>query len=61
MEAAVYCIFHLTCVSDFPSAGAPDRGGEPGRGWEVAGVREGELCAVHLQWELELGHAQRQH
>ena len=48
-------------VSDLPSVRAPGGGGEPARGGHAAGVGAGQLCAVHLQRELELGDAPPQH
>ena len=47
--------------SDLPSVRASGGGGEPEGGGHAARVRAGQLCALHIQRELELGDAQGEH
>ena len=46
---------------DLPSVRASGGGGELEGGGHAARVRAGQLCALHIQRELELGHAQGEH
>ena len=61
------CLCTLTVLnfpllfSDLPSVRASGGGGEPEGGGHAARVRAGQLCALHIQRELELGHAQGEH
>jgi len=46
-------------VADFPSFGASYREGDDGGGPRQGRLREGQIRALHIQRQLELGHSQR--